>query len=170
MFDWLATALGVPSGLVRVRLPGSGGRFAHALELFGLGFVRGLDDQLENIPELVVSQPGWQAYAHWNATLRLSSRWRIHGYVGTTVDSYQRYTTEDGPAFSERIYRDYVHLDLGAAVELSSAPWSKIHLNLMRGNTLYFVDQTPQKWKAVFRVDVMTPFSATGGSPSRACE
>lgn len=155
--DWLALAGGVPAGYVRYQYPVSSPWMQTATEAYGFVLTRDLPDMVPQIQTLIVEQKGCQGWLHQNFTFQMSESWRLHAVAGVTFDSYTRYAPEGGHDFPEKIYRNRFSPDAGLALEYSAAAWLKIHANFQYGNTLYYLDQVPEKWLTVLSIH-LAPF------------
>ena len=155
-WDYPATLMGFPAGMIRYQFSPSETRAHYSVELYGALYTKDHTDSRSK--GFKVEQHGTQDWIRLERTARLSERWRWHLYAGVNYATYQRYEPNTEAQFEPVTYEKHFSPDLGAAVEWDAKPWMRVHLNYTYGNTFYFVDQVAMKRMAAGTLH-FAPFS-----------
>jgi hypothetical protein len=161
-WDYPATILGLPSGLVRYQLPGSSKNMGWALDLYGISWGSKTFEQ-KRAKEFIVDYRGGQYWIHLNWSLRIFDWLRLNTYGGATHTDYHKFRPNETAQFQEKLYEDAWSPDYGASLEFDISSWLKFHVNSTVGNTFLYVDQIVYK-KLAAGTFQLAPFSsqATG--------
>jgi hypothetical protein len=155
-WDYPATLMGYPAGLVRYQFGSENPDVRYAVELYGAVFTRDHTDSRNDA--FMLERNGTQDWIHFERTARLSERWRWHLYGGLNYASFQRYVPHKGEQFEPVTYEHHVSPDFGVALQWDALRAMKVHVNYTYGNTLYFVDQVALKRLAAATLH-FAPFS-----------
>jgi hypothetical protein len=155
-WDYPATLLGYPAGLIRWRTPVGDDDHQWSLEAYGVSFTKGLD-QTRN-KEFAVEYRGGQYWAHLYTSHHLHDSLWLHAYAGATHTDYFRFHSNQTIQFPDKLYQDAWCPDYGVDLEIIANSWLKIHANAGYGNTFFIVDQVLFKTFAALTFQ-MAPFS-----------